>query len=120
MSHTASVRDSGGGTIPLGAGVLSDFFLPTGTYDKIGSHWATPLLVSDRSPGIIFTDANGNYGVLGTVLEHGTGELFDTYMRENVLQPLGIDGGSVPGLFTQWEVDNVGVLHRRSGTVWSP
>ena len=120
MSHTASVRDSGGYTIPLGAGVLSDFFLPTGTYYNNGSHWATSSSVSDRSPGNYFTYANLNYGVLGTVLEYVTGELFDTYMRENVLQPLGIDGGWVPGLFTQWEVDNVGVLYRRSGTVWSP
>jgi hypothetical protein len=99
--------------VPLAAAFTSG----SGYYS--GERWADDDPLVDTSPGQYFTYANLNYGVLATVLERVTGELFATYMTDHVLDPMGIDGGYVPALFDQWEIDNVGVLYRRSGTEWA-
>jgi CubicO group peptidase (beta-lactamase class C family) len=116
MSHTSSIRDEPTYTLPIDVPLSAAFTPGSGYYS--GQRWADDDPLVDTSPGRYFTYANLNYGVLATVLERVTGELFATYMNDHVLDPMGIDGGYVPALFSQWEIDNVGVLYRRSGQEW--
>ncbi len=116
MSHTSSIRDEPTYTLPIDVPLAAAFTPGSGYYS--GQRWADDDPLVDSSPGQYFTYANLNYGVLATILESVTGELFATYMNDHVLDPMGIDGGYVPALFGQWEIDNVGVLYRRSGTEW--
>ena len=118
MSHTSSIRDGSTYSLPLDVPLSAAFFPPSDYYT--GARWESAHPTIDKSPGNYFTYANLNYGVLATVLERVTGELFATYMNDHVLDPMGIDGGYVPALFGQWEIENVGVLYRQEDGVWAP
>ncbi|HSL94808.1 MAG TPA: serine hydrolase [Thermoleophilia bacterium] len=118
MSHTSSIRDGSTYSRPLDVPLSAAFFPPSDYYT--GARWESAHPTIDKSPGKYFTYANLNYGVLATVLENVTGELFATYMNDHVLDPMGIDGGYVPALFGQWEIENVGVLYRQEDGAWAP
>ena len=54
-----------------------------------------------------------NYGILGTVIERVTGERFDVYQREHVLNPLNISGGYIVGNFSDATFEKVGTLYQK-------
>ncbi len=88
LTHTSSLRDGKGYSIPAGKGELRDFFTPGTEHWDEGAHFASD---PGREPGAYFTYSNLAFGVLGTVIEQTSGERFDLYMARAVLEPLGID-----------------------------
>lgn len=48
---------------------------------------------SNISPGLQFIYSNLNYNMLGAIIEKISGKRYDKYIIENILQPLGIEGG---------------------------
>jgi CubicO group peptidase (beta-lactamase class C family) len=48
---------------------------------------------SNNSPGLQFIYSNLNYNMLGAIIEKISGKRYDKYIIENILQPLGIEGG---------------------------
>ncbi|MEO0425542.1 MAG: serine hydrolase domain-containing protein [Pseudomonadota bacterium] len=88
LTHTSSLRDGRGYSIPAGQGELRDFFTPDSTHWDDGAHFASG---PGREPGAYFTYSNLAFGVLGSVIESSSGERFDLYMARAVLEPLGID-----------------------------
>lgn len=83
LSHTSSLRDGETYSLPIGH-TLSEFFINQDTeYYEDGAHFA------EEAPGY-FSYANINYGVLGTIIERVSGERFDVYMKQHVLEPMGI------------------------------
>jgi CubicO group peptidase (beta-lactamase class C family) len=48
---------------------------------------------SNSSPGSQFIYSNLNYNMLGAIIEKISGKRYDKYIIENILHPLGIEGG---------------------------
>ena len=61
-----------------------------------GEHFENSTDGVDRSPGTGFDYCNLNYGLVGTIIERITGQRFDIYMRENVLEPMGLKASYNP------------------------
>ncbi len=87
LAHTSSVRDDTRYFIAAGAGGLSDFFDPASDYWDGGRHFTSQ---PTEAPGRYFEYANLNFGLLGTVIERVSGQRFDQYMKDQVLEPLGL------------------------------
>ena len=80
LSHTASIRDHDDQyVVPLGASVEEAMADP--------HSWDLK-----RGPGEhVFTYANMNFPIVGSIVERVTGERFDLWMRRNVLEPMKLD-----------------------------
>lgn len=76
------------------------------------------IFSATRPPGKYFTYCNFNYGVLATIIERVTGERFDRYQQNNILQPLDIDGGYVVSNLSAKAFKNLGTIYRKLGD-WS-
>lgn len=71
---------------------IPGFFLEAARLDRSPSEIialtaAEPL---DFSPGSQFKYNNGGYVILGQIIERLTGEIYEDYVRENILLPLGL------------------------------
>lgn len=91
MSHTSSINDSQG------------YFNLDVINPSKGSNWQK--CYSDYEPGKGYRYCNLNYNMIGTVIEKISGERFDTYVKNHVLNPLQLYGGYCvdsldAGLFT--------------------
>lgn len=118
MSHTSSLEDGSIYSIPPEYSIR-EFFVPEGKYWLDGEHFANSNDGVDRSPGVYFHYCNLNYGVLGTVMECITGQRFDEYMKENVLEPMGIGASYNPGDFDAEEIQTLSAIYQKqSGGVW--
>ncbi|MBS1610021.1 MAG: beta-lactamase family protein [Bacteroidetes bacterium] len=79
LSHTSSLNDS--------QGYFSlDFINPDKNPD-----WAK--CYSDYAPGDEYAYCNLNFNIAGTIIERVSGERFDKYVKQHILDPLGIYGG---------------------------
>ena len=63
---------------------------PAGSTSREAPAGPAPIVGTDSSAGRYFCYENLNFGVLATILEAVTHQRFDRYMREHVLQPLGM------------------------------
>lgn len=79
-----------------------------------GSHFASNIWLN-ALPGEHFQYSNLGYGVLASIIEKVSGERFDTYVRENILEPLEISGS-----FNLYDInlENLAVLYRMSCDQW--
>ena len=85
-----------------------------------GEHFENSNDGVDRSPGNWFHYCNLNYGLVGTIIERITGQRFDIYMRENVLEPMGLNASYNPGDFDADEIQNVATLYQKQKDgVWN-
>lgn len=85
LSHTSSLRDGEVYWSRIGER-LADFVTPGAERWEAGRFAA-------HAPGAAFAYCNLGYGVIGTLIEAGSGLRFDHAMRELVLAPLGVEGG---------------------------
>jgi CubicO group peptidase (beta-lactamase class C family) len=120
LSHTASLRDGSGydGFLSATYNVtpappLQALLVPGGTY------YTTTMWNNNRAPSSgYFTYANINFGIIGTLVEKISGERFDTYCLNHILRPLGMTASF--NIQDLPNIDNVAVLYRKSGGVWTP
>jgi len=62
-------------------------------------------------PGTNFEYTNFGYAVLGAICENVSGKSLDTFAREMIFKPLGIDASYVPGNMN--DTENIAVLYNR-------
>ena len=123
LSHTSSLRD--GDVYSIGPQYsIKEFFDPGGTYYNGGNHFApapSAADMRDQKPGVFFHYSNLNFGVLGTIIEKLSGQRYDVYMKENVLEPMGIAASYNVGDFNEELIKNVSVLYKKcdSRDVWN-
>ncbi len=81
-----------------------------------GSHFSSGIWIN-ALPGEYFQYTNLGYGVLASIIEKVSGERFDVYVRENILEPLEISGS-----FNLYDISlaNLAVLYRMSCDQWTP
>lgn len=108
LSHTSGLTDQAGYRLPAGSQVASLLNAP-------GAQWE-----ARHPPGSFFRYANLNYGVIASVMERASGQRFDLLMQALVLQPLALQGGFNPALFSGAERDALATLYRKpAGAAWS-
>ncbi len=79
LSHTSSLTDSAGyWNVPLGGGIQ--------TITSEARAWDAA-----HPPGTFFRYTNLNFPLVAQLMEHATGERFDTLMRRLVLEPMQLD-----------------------------
>lgn len=79
LSHTSSINDSQG------------YFTLDAINPAKNANWAK--CYNDYRPGGGYQYCNLNFNMVGTVIERFSGERFDQYVRQHVLQPLHLYGG---------------------------
>ncbi|MDP3468527.1 MAG: serine hydrolase domain-containing protein [Daejeonella sp.] len=79
LSHTSSINDSQG------------YFTLDAINPSKNPDWAK--CYSDYAPGAGYRYCNLNYNMVGTVIEKLSGERFDNYVKNHILNPLGLYGG---------------------------
>ena len=115
LSHTSSIRDGSRYTIPSPY-TLQDFFRPEGRFFEDGAHFDPR-----HAPGAYAQYANLNTGVLGTLMECVAGQRFDVFMEQEVLRPLGMEGGFNVSRFSPEQIGHLAVLYRKqTGGEWNP
>jgi CubicO group peptidase (beta-lactamase class C family) len=120
MSHTASLRDGTGYDDFLSASYndnpppsLQSLMVPGGTY------YSSDMFSSSYSPSAsYFTYANIDFGIAGTLVEKISGERFDVYCKNHILQPLNMSASF--NIQDLPNINNVAVLYRKSGSTWTP
>lgn len=107
LTHTSSLRDSGG-YFWDSRHRLRDAVTPGGPLYGEGLAWS-----KDGPPGRHFRYANLPSGVVAEAMEAATGERFDRLMKRLVLDPLGMPGGFHPPDFAKNELANLATLYRK-------
>ena len=83
LSHTSGIS-AGAGT--------ADVFDPTPGFTSLGSEVRHLLMSSPSSEaGTRFEYSNGNYSLLGSIIEEVTGQSFEAALQGLVARPLGLD-----------------------------
>lgn len=88
---------------------LSELLTPEGSY-------YTADMFTANEAGTYFSYSNINSGLCATLLESISGERFDTYIKTNILEPLGIGGSFRVNDLT--DLDNLSVLYRNGAPQW--
>jgi CubicO group peptidase (beta-lactamase class C family) len=118
LAHTSSIIDGPTYSSFLNATVnnnpipnLSEILTPSGAY-----YSATQF--TNTIPGNYFNYSNINYVILGTIIEKVSEQRFDVFCKENISDPLQIDASfNVNDLS---DIDELAVLYRKIGGVWTP
>ena len=79
LSHSSSMNDANG------------YFTINAINPDSSATWQTAY--NDYEPGSKYEYCNLGYNTLGTILERVSGERFDKYIVNNILNPLGVYGG---------------------------
>lgn len=119
LSHTSSLRDGSLYSIPPEYS-LREFFFPDGKFWLDGEHFADTEDGVACKPGEYFCYCNLNFALVGTIIEQLSGQRFDIYMKQNVLEPMGIKASYNPGDFDAEELDNIATLYQKMNkNVWN-
>ncbi|RAV29654.1 serine hydrolase domain-containing protein [Sinomicrobium soli] len=62
---------------------------------EVNEDWAKSY--ADYAPGEKYQYCNLGYNTIGAIIERISGRRFDLYIKENILDPLGLYGGYLPG-----------------------
>ena len=111
LSHSSSIQDGSVYTIAPEYSI-QEFFTPEGKYWNDGEHFENSADGIDRSPGNWMHYSNLGFGVMGTILERISGLRFDVFMKEYVLEPMGLRASYNPGHFTAEEIKDMAVLYQ--------
>ena len=77
--------------------------------------WVLDNRPLDYQPGVHYDYSNFGYCVLGRVIEKVTGETYETWVKENVLEPAGIYGMEIAGNTLEDQKENEVVYYGQSG-----
>lgn len=89
LTHTSSILDSGGYEQALRASqppLLRDLLVP-------GGKAYSPATWGDYRPGTRFNYSNFGAGIIGALVEVLSGERFNSYAKNHIFAPLGMDAG---------------------------
>jgi CubicO group peptidase (beta-lactamase class C family) len=118
LSHTSSIID--GPTYgDFLAATINDNPIPdiSELLTEEGVYYASEQF-NNTEPGTYFNYANINYVLLGTIVEKISGMRFDTYCKQYITSPLGIDASfNVNDLA---DINQLAVLYRKVGSTWTP
>lgn len=86
LSHTSSLDDADDDSYVSSSSIsLEEYFRKDGVLYNNGDNF-----LKDHAPGEFYNYCNLNYGALATLIEKISGQRFDVYMTENILEPMGL------------------------------
>lgn len=118
LSHTSSLRDGSGYSPFLSATYYQD--TPPALKQVLqqgGVYYSSDMFGSKSPDSKYFQYANINFGVIGTMIENLSGKRFDIYVKEEILEPLGLTGSF--NVNTLPDINNLAALYRKQGSSWS-
>ncbi len=117
LNHTSSLQDGTGydgflaGTFSQKPSPnLSSILLPT------GSNYTEDMWMNHK-PGSYFTYSNLGYGLIGTLVEKISNQRFDSYLKKEILEPLGISGSFY---LDDIALPTLATLYRSENNAWKP
>jgi CubicO group peptidase (beta-lactamase class C family) len=117
LSHTSTIVDGSTYNSFMGATVnnnpipnLNQILTPSGSYYSAGQF-------NNTIPGTYFNYSNINFVILGTIVEKVSNLRFDSYCKQNISNPLGIDASFNVNDLT--DIDQLAVLYRKLSGVWT-
>lgn len=121
LSHTASMRDPQDAIgVSVGFG-LATMLAQTDAPGGAPLYWTSEA--GEAAGAGFFTYANVNFIVLATIAEQVSQQRFDLYIKQAVLDPLGLKGGFYPAAnLAPAEATNLATLYRKSadgGGTWN-
>ncbi|RXR17231.1 class A beta-lactamase-related serine hydrolase [Flavobacterium amnicola] len=118
LSHTSSIQDGAGYDAFLASTYnetpspsVSSVITPTGKS-------FTSDMFMNYKPGTYFTYCNFNYGLIGTLIEKISKQRFDIYMKNEILNPLGIT--ATFNLQDIEDIQTIGTIYRFDEKGWLP
>lgn len=118
LSHTSSIVDGSKYDNFLSATYAQNPPPSISTYFVAGGSYYTGNIFLNKKPGQYFSYSNSNFGLIGTLIEKISGQRFDIFCKQHILDPLGITGSfNVQDLP---DISDVAVLYRYSGNNWLP
>ena len=112
LSHTSSLNDSEG------------YFTLDVINPEKNPNWQQ--CYSDYAPGANYKYCNLNFNIVGTIIERTSGQRFDKYVKEHILDPLGLYGGYQVGALdsakfvTLYEYDSTTRKFTAAPTAYNP
>ncbi|WP_232699962.1 serine hydrolase domain-containing protein [Brevibacillus daliensis] len=76
---------------------------PIDTYEELLDFIAELEIELLGEPGVEFSYSNDSYALLGAIIERVSGQLYEVYMRENILEPIGM----INSVFLPQELDQL-------------
>ncbi len=117
LSNTSSIVDGEFYSAPLPY-TISDFFTSDGEFWQDGARFLSAEKMNSLMPGEFFYYANINFGLMGSIIENISGERFDMFAKEKILDPLEIRGSfNVRSLDTE-SLKNLNPIYRLNGGQW--
>ena len=90
---------------------IKALFQPDGTY------FSDDMFI-DHEPGSYFSYANCTWGIIASVIEAVSGQRFDAYCSQHILQPMGLKATFNTNAIN--DIDSLAVLYRYNDEVWQP
>lgn len=112
LSHTSSIQDGDayGNFLSLSyrqnpSPLLKDLLIE-------GASYYEKNIWQNKAPGSYFTYCNLNYGIIGALIEKISGERFDIFIKNEIVEPLSIE--ATFNVTTIKNTDNLATLYRNS------
>lgn len=118
LSHTSGIVDGSTYSSFLSATTNATVIPNLSQLLLSGGSYYSSSLFNAIMPGTYFNYSNLNYVILGTIVEKVSGVRFDTYCKENIFEPLGIDASFNPADLD--DMNQLAVLYRKVSGVWTP
>lgn len=118
LSHTSSLQDGSGYSSFLGATAGNPNPPHIQSLLVAGGSYYTSNMWRSEKPGTYFAYSNANFGIVASLIEVLSGQRFDIYMRQQIFEPIEISGSF--NIADLADINNVAVLYRKNGGVWSP
>jgi len=113
LSHTSSIQDGSGYNGFLNATFSQNPIPSLEALLSPGGAFYTANMYRTETPGTYFAYSNLNYGVIATLIEAISNERFDVYMKNELLNLLGITGSY--NIQDIDNIDDIAVLYRNQG-----
>ena len=120
MSHTGSLRDGKGYDDFLSASYQGNSIPELrSVLCRDGTRYTEDIWSNSDAPGTgVFSYANINFGILGTLVECISHQRFDTYCIEHIFKTLQI--GASFDVRDISNISNVAVIYRNQDSTWTP
>ena len=116
MSHQSGIRD-GEAYYRFSRNMIDEKLDIRELFQPDGKYYDDELF-ADQAPGEYFQYTNCTWGLVASVVEKVSGERFDNYCRENILQPLGMRADF--NVAKVDSIDDIAVLYRCREGFWLP
>jgi CubicO group peptidase (beta-lactamase class C family) len=118
LSHTSSLQDGSGYSTFLNATYSQNPIPNISSVLQTNGSYYTSNMWRAEIPGTYFTYSNLNFGLIGTLIEKISNQRFDLFMKNEILNPLGITGSfNIQDLNS---INDVATIYRKVGSAWSP